>query len=165
MVWHSFMLKPRNFFADCIRDGYMDVWATGMPWEVINSSVDNETFQYNPTPAAVKEFECKTKRPRNSLDEQPVHRLSCPRCQHEVVLLYTSCDNKACWSNINPGESGSGYADSKFQTHCPNTECLFHIDHQVLRLQKFRKDMQLLMMNDVPMPGTILTVDGMTVTI
>ncbi|KAK9386020.1 hypothetical protein V1515DRAFT_581325 [Lipomyces mesembrius] len=37
MVLHSFILSPRAFFEDCIRQGKMDVWVTGLPWALTGS--------------------------------------------------------------------------------------------------------------------------------
>lgn len=54
----------------------------------------------------------------------------------------------------------NGFADQKFMFTAP---CRIVFDHDLLKAQKFRQDMEALLTNDVPMPGTILDVDGINV--
>ncbi len=51
-----------------------------------------------------------------------------------------------------------GFADKEFHRMCENCKVL--IDHNMLRAQKFRKDLELLLLKDVPMPGTVLDING-----
>ena len=69
MVWHAFILNPRNFLADCIRFGKMKLWALGLPWALVARAIDDETFQYNPGRFTVDTFKSRTRRPWNNLDE------------------------------------------------------------------------------------------------
>ncbi|KAK9244405.1 hypothetical protein V1506DRAFT_541676, partial [Lipomyces tetrasporus] len=57
-----------------------------------------------------------------------------------------------------PFEQGRGYVDRSFTTTCP--QCNFTTNHEILKLQKFRRDLQALLKDDVPMPGTSLSQEG-----
>ncbi|MCJ1438696.1 hypothetical protein MMC27_008086 [Xylographa pallens] len=159
MVWHAYMLNPRSFFADCMRSGKMRFWQAGLPWEAINSAIDSNTFEYNPGPKAMKSFTAQTLRRWNNLDEDTLVALSCPKCRGEVAAPLTTCNNKDSWTNQNSGKVGTGYADKGFQARCKHCSC--PLDHNALRSQKFRADLQKLLARDCPMPGTFLTIDGL----
>ncbi|KAK9250681.1 hypothetical protein V1507DRAFT_494666 [Lipomyces tetrasporus] len=57
-----------------------------------------------------------------------------------------------------PFEHGRGYVDRSFTTTC--AQCNFTTNHEILKLQKFRRDLQALLKDDVPMPGTSLSQEG-----
>ncbi|KAF3483895.1 uncharacterized protein GIQ15_03219 [Arthroderma uncinatum] len=48
MVWHAYMLNPRDVLEDCLRLGKMSFWTSGLPLDVINECIDNTTFEYTP---------------------------------------------------------------------------------------------------------------------
>ena len=152
------MLNPRSFFADCMRSGKMRFWQAGLPWEAINSAIDNNTFEYNPGPTAMQNFTSQILRQWNNMDEATTVALSCPKCRGEVVAPLTTCNNKDSWTTQNSGKVGTGYADKGFQARCKH--CFCPLDHNALRTQKFRADLQKLLTRDCPMPGTFLTTDG-----
>lgn len=79
MVLHSFILNPRNFLADCIRHGKMNLWTTGIPWQEVAAAIDNQSFAYEPGDNAKKLFESNTGRPWDNLHESPDYSLDCPR--------------------------------------------------------------------------------------
>ena len=158
MVWHAFMLNPRDFFEDCIRYGKMDFWATGMPWQAINACINNETFEFTPSGAARQLFESTTGLAWDCLDGSAVMESKCPKCDNEVQLPWTTCNRKDSWVGSKAGEDGAGYADSSFRYYCISCQC--RIDYDLLKTQKFRKDLLLLLMHNVPMPGTVLSLNG-----
>ena len=158
MVWHAYMLNPRSFLADCIRTGKMRFWGTGLPWKAISASIDNGTFEYNPGEEACQRFESQTNRAWNNLDDPPFVKLSCPRCRHKVNPHWTTCDVPSSWTVKKPGETGIGFADQNFRAQC--THCPLALNHDILRTQKFRNDVQELLLRDCPMPGTVLTIQG-----
>ncbi|MCJ1293142.1 hypothetical protein MMC34_004695 [Xylographa carneopallida] len=159
MVWHAYMLNPRSFFADCMRSGKMRFWQAGLPWEAINNAIDNNTFEYHPGSKAMKNFTTQTLRRWNNLDEATLVALSCPKCRGEVVAPLTTCNSKESWTPQNSGKVGAGFAEKGFHAICRH--CSFPIDHNVLRTQKFRADLQKLLTRDCPMPGTFLTIHGL----
>lgn len=157
MVWHTFMLNPRNFLEDCIRYEKVGLWCSGFPWEAVNACIDNETFTYSASPNARQKFELETQRAWNSLDDRPAIDLECPKCMKVMSWPWTTCDREP-WVLQNTALLGSGFADRSFEARCPH--CDFEFDHDILRAIKFRKDVELLRTYDYPMPGTFLNKDG-----
>ena len=158
MVWHSYMLNPRRFLEDCIRNGRMAFWQTGLPWVAVDASIDNESFAYTCSKEARHHFETETGLSWENTNQSPAIQPKCPKCYKEVNLAWTSCTSGTHWKTETPGESGSGYADKDFQEPC--SSCSLVLDHEVLRSQKFRADVKALLMDDVPMPGTVLNIEG-----
>ena len=157
MVWHSYMLNPRDFLEDCIRYGKLKFWRTGLPWEAINSRIDNDTLEYSGTVQAQKFFETGSGLAWDSLNDPPNAVVQCPKCKRQLPCPWTTCDESFCFASTD-GELGHGLADKEFELHCDS--CKVTINHGVLRTQKFRQDMQKLLLKDIPMPGTILCVSG-----
>jgi hypothetical protein len=151
------MLNPRNYYADCIRLGFMEMWRVGMPWAVLAASINSDDFAYSPAGHAQVAFERATSHPWDILDEPPSVILLCGNCSQKVTHPWTTCTNIADWGTDHPGRGGLGYLDESFEALC---NCGYVIDHNTLRVEKFRRDLLLLMKNDVPMPGTYLTIDG-----
>lgn len=157
MVWHSYMLNPRNFLEDCIRNLKMDFWRAGLPWIAINSCIDNQSLEYSGTQNARQLFEKTTGFAWNSLDDSPNAIIDCPKCGQRLSVPWTTCGEYPSWEDQGD-ESGSGFADKMFALLC--VHCKITIDHEKLRGAKFRKNLNELLKNDCPMPGTILGVDG-----
>lgn len=152
------MLNPRCFLEDCIRFGKMDFWVTGLPWNMINACIDNSTFDYTPSNEAMRAFEGITSLAWDNLHDGPEKAITCPKCQKTVNWMWTSQQSFSKTS----GEIilyGVGYADRDFSTVC--LPCGLVINHDLLRVEKFRRDVQLLLKDDRPMPGTILSVEGL----
>lgn len=158
MVWHTFMLNPRNYFEDCIRFGKLRLWTTGFPWDAINACIDNETFEYSPSAEARQNFESKTRHAWDNLHDSPSISVACPGCRKMIICPWTTCDSGP-WMFRDTGDSGSGFADKAFEAQC--TQCTFKTNHDVQRAMKFRKDVRLLKLHDYPMPGTFLDKHGM----
>lgn len=157
IVLHSFMLNPRNFLEDCIRQTKMMLWHAGFPWTQVDACIDPETFIYTPTAASIATFEAGTSRSWDNLYDSPVKQVSCPGC--DAIL-------KCNWTDGNLGtnvdyafEGCRGFADKEFRVACES--CNIHITHEMLRLKKFRHDIERLQNLNLPLPGTILSVKGM----
>ncbi|KAF2428684.1 hypothetical protein EJ08DRAFT_719442 [Tothia fuscella] len=155
MVWHSYMLNPRNFFEDCYRYGKMDFFATPMPWASIDKGIDIVTFIYTPTLKAVSNFEQSTGLKWDNLEDDMSKSLFCPTCAISISVPWT---DGSAWLDTEELNPGTGYADAGFTTSCMN--CKTAITHDALRVQKFKTDMQACLRSDIPMPGTVLGVDG-----
>ena len=163
MVWHAYTLNPRDFLEDCMRSGKMPFWRAGLPLAAINACINNESFEFTASPQARNDFESKTGLAWDSLFDAPEHVLPCPQCRATVTCLWTDLTNDRPWNGNHPGEHGSGFTDKNFVAKCPS--CGLYVNHDVLRAQKFRKDVGQLMSHDTPMPGTILSIDGMFSTV
>ncbi|KAL1983396.1 hypothetical protein VTN96DRAFT_10378 [Rasamsonia emersonii] len=156
MVWHAYMLNPRSFLEDCIRNAKMTFWAAGLPWDVLDQCIDNQSFEYRPGDAAKTSFETRVGRSWDNLDDLPEKLLDCPRCQKSFTVPWTSGEMS---SDLDKAfESATGYADKNLQCSCPH--CSYFVDHQRLRVAKFRKDLEALIQADRPMPGTLYNVKG-----
>ena len=165
MVWHAYMLNPRDFLEDCLRQGKMKFWRAGLPWAVIDPCIDNHTFEYSAGDAAMKHFEGRTRYKWNSLIDPPTATIECPSCRRTLNVPWTRWDSQDTWTKTNSldlsasyGESvAAGFSDKKFEALC---QCGLVIDHELLRVQKFRRDIQALRNLDVPMPGTVMLPTG-----
>jgi hypothetical protein len=137
----------------------MDFWATGMPWQAVAASIDGNTFEYNPGSAAVEQFELHSGHPWDNLDDSPMASFPCPRCKREIIEApWTTCASKIHWTPEQAGRLGTGMTERYFSSRCK--DCQLNITHDILRTQKFAKDMQNLLTKGVPMPGTFLSLNG-----
>lgn len=157
MVWHAYLLNPRNFFEDCVRSGKVDFYATPFPWQTVAGAIDSTTFEFQASDAAQKHWESSTGLRWDNLDDPPTKRIECPACKSPNQVPWTKDAGLTNVSSI--FEAGTGYADADFRHTCTSCE-LAVINHASLRVMKFRQDMNHLTMYDVPMPGTILGTNG-----
>ena len=153
------MLNPRAFLEDCIRHGKLKFWRTGLPWAAIDSRIDQDTLEYSGTEKAEKFFENVVGLAWDNLKDSPDVTVQCPavECKRKLSCPWTTCD-ESFFLKRPSGELGHGFADKQFQLRCDC--CYATIDHGVLRTQRFRNDLQQLLLTDTPMPGTILSFNG-----
>ncbi|KAJ9667710.1 hypothetical protein H2201_002245 [Coniosporium apollinis] len=155
MVWHSYLLNPRSYFEDCWRYGKLDLYATGLPWEAIDGCIDNVTFQYVTSAAAKSNFEGKAGRFWRNLDDQDSKTFPCGKCSRTVSVPWT-----AGYEYREPEfAAGYGYADRDFAARCEY--CTTYYNHDVLRAEKFRHDVELVLEQDCPLPGTVTSAKGL----
>jgi hypothetical protein len=156
MVWHAYMLNPRAFLEDCLRQSKMSLWATGMPWDVIDACIDDGTLVFDPGTEARINFETRTGYSWENIQGGPTKSLLCVGCKQEILAPWTEgslgCDPDVAFAH------GIGYADKSLRVSCP--VCKSSITHDSLRVQKFRNDVQRLLKDDLPMPGTLLSPNG-----
>lgn len=91
MVWHSFMLNPRNYLEDCARFGLKDQWATGMPWAAVNAAIDTE-FNYSVTEDGRAAFVAATGYNWNNIDDSLTKTLQCSRCPEIIDVPWTTAE-------------------------------------------------------------------------
>ncbi|KFZ11634.1 hypothetical protein V501_04638 [Pseudogymnoascus sp. VKM F-4519 (FW-2642)] len=160
MVWHSFMLNPRNYLEDCMRFGLRDTWYAGMPWKAVNDSI-NDSFYYEVTDAAKTKWISSTSRPWSNLDEASVKSLKCPRCSTLQSIPWTTASmGESARHNWDMKYVGHGYAEGDLLATCP--VCNLNITHDILRVTKFKRDAEDLLRSDYPMGGTIVPGKGGT---
>ncbi|KAH0556845.1 hypothetical protein GP486_005363, partial [Trichoglossum hirsutum] len=153
------MLNPRCFLEDCLRHGKIDFWATGIPWAVIAPLIDGSSFTYGPPSQAVSLFESQTRLAWDNLNDPSKKEIVCPICRTRVDVPWTTCTDGKVTSDVGSYfAAGTGYAESDFRFPCPG--CGLTLRHELLRVQKFKKDVQQLLINNRPMPGTVLSVTG-----
>lgn len=151
------MLNPRTYLEDCLRAGKMSLWTTEFPWQLINSAIDSKTFDYNPGEESMDHFIKTTGRLWENTDESDEKELKCISCSQSFTVPWTRGD-------IGPTpdaafKTATGYADNSFSTNCAN--CLYKHDHDTLRVSKFTRDVSELLMENRPMPGTLLNLHGL----
>ncbi|KAH8423186.1 uncharacterized protein LDX57_000940 [Aspergillus melleus] len=156
MVWHAHMLNPRSFLEDCLRDGKMSFWATGFPWKAINACIGNKTFEYDPGLKARSTFTAKTGFAWDNLHDSSRALVKCPSCTGRVSVYWT--DGVVTGPVGQMFEDWKGFADKGFRETCP--QCGYEIDHEKLRVEKFRQDITNLVKLDMPMPGTLFNNRG-----
>ncbi|KAI1927265.1 hypothetical protein LOZ65_002392 [Ophidiomyces ophidiicola] len=157
MVWHAYMLNPRCFLEDCLRFGKMSFWASGMPWAVLNASIDNHTFDYAPGREARSNFEQKTSLSWESLYDPIYKIISCPGCGTPQEASWVG-DVTRIGTIEMPFKYCKGYADHNFQLSCGKCRLVF--SHENLHAAKFLRDMKELSDFNIPMPGTVLSMEG-----
>lgn len=148
------MLNPRAYLEDTVRCGLSSLWATGMPWDVVSSAIDTD-FNYEISAEGKAAWVANTGRNWENADDATTKTIKCPACQIPIEHPWTTCGAREA-SKAPPvgGLAGSGYGDGQFQRPCPS--CDIQIDKELLSVAKFMKDAQSLVVNSVPMPGTIL---------
>ncbi|KAL6406762.1 hypothetical protein AUP68_09567 [Ilyonectria robusta] len=157
LVWHAHMLNPRNFLEDCLRHGYGSFWSAGMPWALLNRSIDPQ-FQYCVADGCKDAWKIRTGRDWVNEVGPATKQIQCPACSAKNEIPWTTCGQGQDAKGGRPGLVGTGYGDGKLSWICNN--CKMSIDHEVLRFTNFRNDVKNLVKNDYPMPGTIIDAEN-----
>lgn len=89
MVWHAFMLNPRNYLEDCIRFGLNNVWSSGMPWAAVNAAID-VNFNYIVPGSAQVSFIGTTGHNWDNAEDSMTRQLNCPRCSNVLEIPWTT---------------------------------------------------------------------------
>ena len=84
------MLNPRNYLEDCCRFGLPNLWATGLPWTAVNAAIDT-SFNYTVPEEAKAAFSERTGHAWNNIEDPLSKKISCPRCQQQLDIPWTSC--------------------------------------------------------------------------
>ena len=163
MVWHAYHLNPRDYLEDCFRFGKMTTWRAGFPWADINSCIDNTTFEYTTTGRAQEHWTRVTGSAWDSLSDDQNARVPCPMCQKPVDVPWTGWTNQRHWEEDFHGtlrgeSAAAGFADKAMNARCDS--CRTSLTGETLKLAKFRKDVEALKKSGIPMPGTVLNMDG-----
>ncbi|KXS99375.1 hypothetical protein AC578_8990 [Pseudocercospora eumusae] len=169
MVWHAFMLNPRAYFEDCLRQGHMGLWHCPFPWEEVAGAINSETFAFEPSIELQQHFTELTKLPWDNLEGSKLRTVRCPYCQAGNDVPWTTCN----WAAANSGiadetildtaidqvlSSGYGFSDKDFLATC--SSCNAPIHHDRLRAGKFARDLRKLIVGNQPMAGTVLGMEG-----
>ncbi|RLM01276.1 hypothetical protein CFD26_104085 [Aspergillus turcosus] len=156
MVWHAHMLNPRGFLEDCIRSGKMSLWAGGFPWETINYCIDNRTLDYDASDRARVRFNVMTRCAWDNLHDPPEKFIECVTCENMISVPWTQ--GRISLPIQMAFDKFDGYADKGFNVTC--WKCGSTIDHERLRVRKFRSDVVDWLKEQVPMPGTLCNSRG-----
>ncbi|KAI9653668.1 MAG: hypothetical protein M1831_005696 [Alyxoria varia] len=163
MVWHAYMLNPRAYLEDCLRDGMMDIWHQGFPFAAIDRKLDPATGEYEVSDAERQTFEHATSLAWDNMNSLESKSISCPRCsspwlQDSFVVPWTTAPDaiasvvdKLELSSSFPKEiaddvhramskGAKGYADQGFFQRCPHYWCRSYVSHSMLQADKFVRD-------------------------
>ncbi|KAI1138140.1 hypothetical protein F5Y05DRAFT_418995 [Hypoxylon sp. FL0543] len=156
MVWHAHMLNPRAYLEDSILYCLNGLWMAGMPWKLVNRAIDAD-FNYNVSNDCKKAWESIIGRKWDNIEDPLVKPLKCPSCSTSHEIPWTTCALPEDYNGPDPGLLGEGYGDGNFTYVCSN--CGRTLTREFLEVAKFVKDVQNLLHNNRPMPGTILDND------
>src|SRR5204862_2398691 len=117
--------------------------------------IDNKTLEYRAPQEAMDAFTSRGSLVWDNVQGPAEKAVSCDSCTKPVLCSFT---NLSSFDPFRPFEASTGYADKAFMATC--TSCRKKIVHDSLRLQKFRSDVQSLVKDNVPMPGTLLSLNG-----
>ncbi|KAH7034662.1 uncharacterized protein B0I36DRAFT_82922 [Microdochium trichocladiopsis] len=159
LVWHSHMLNPRCYLEDCIRAGFGGLWAAGLPWEIINPCIDDTTFKYSVTSDGKANWTSSTGRSWDNAEDSLEKTIKCPICSATNTVPWTTCgmpENES--AGAKDDLEGMGFGDGSFFYTCAS--CSRPITNDHLEVASFVGDFRRLLMDNHPMPGTILNYDS-----
>ncbi|MCJ1343084.1 hypothetical protein MMC31_001275 [Peltigera leucophlebia] len=82
IVWHSYLLNPRDFLEDCLRYQKTNFWRIGLPLPTIDSCIDGE---YSANEIEAKSiFQTYTSLARDGVSDAPTKALSCPKLKRQL---------------------------------------------------------------------------------
>lgn len=157
MVLHSYMLNPRDFLQDCLRNGLLSLWKAGFPWKYIETHLDPETFAYEPPPQCIDNYEGAFNESWRGLHDSSA-TICCPGC---------SMENSVPWTALYSGDitqTEKGNTPMPFETTC--STCRQAITQETLVMSRLRVHLQQLLdpavgLCELPLPGTLLSADGL----
>src|ERR1700761_4970000 len=131
-----------------------------MPWVAVAEAIDDDFNPVRPADSQLQEFESRTGHLWDNIGDHQTYLLVCPKCRTNIHCPWYTPPSSGNLSEEGVVDElqGSGYGEKDFKILCES--CKLEIDHNLLQLQKFRRDVETLLTNDAPMPGTILSLDG-----
>lgn len=125
---------------------------------------------YEATPEAQQSFTSLTGLSWDNSTDKDSKKLTCPCCHKGIWVAWTTSPNFAPLDKIHDEKvlevaiddmlsSGNGFCDKDFSSKC--RECKELLNHERLRSGKFVQDIRTLISYDVPLPGTVLGLEGM----
>ena len=150
MVWHAYMLNPRDFLEDCLRHQRLGLWHAGFPLTAFRKCVVDNQFE---PPAAAREYFAKRTGREWENERDKNKEIKCPACAAAVRVPWTTTKGPG-----NLCRDGAGFTDPNFAQPCP--QCTFAITHAALRVARFHEDAVALFKADVPLPGTLVPPRG-----
>ncbi|KAF2495462.1 hypothetical protein BU16DRAFT_460912 [Lophium mytilinum] len=161
MVWHAYMLNPRVYLEDCMRLSKHDLWITPLPWNQIHERIDGDTFVFKMPTLTKIDFENDTGLTWDNIDGPNEKEIACPSCSTTLHVPWTRPPSDMLLSDQSFKafkSHDSGFTGSGFYQTC--SSCCLTVTHEKLRVAKFTNDCESLVLQNRPMPGTILGLDG-----
>lgn len=153
MVLHSYMLNPHEFLHDCLRCGGLALWKAGFPWDLIARNIDSATLEYKPTPKTEAAFEKMTCASWSYMKPPKGRSLKCPGCSTSLFLDWTTLYSEGT------SQMEKGNILISFTKSCPI--CQSKISQESVCKSRLRSDLELLLKDDIAMPETLLSPNGL----
>jgi hypothetical protein len=153
MVFHSYMLNPHDFLQDCLRNGAMELWKAGFPWDLVARNINNANLDYDPSLNVQNAFEERTKLAWSELDPSHQTELNCSSCSKAVPVP---------WSTLyaeDVSQMEKGNTPMSFTLSCPS--CDAEVTQGSLARLRARNDLRILLDESIALPGTLLSNDGL----
>ncbi|KAL4743812.1 hypothetical protein BDV11DRAFT_201671 [Aspergillus similis] len=138
MVFHALTLYTKACWEDCFQHQKMAVWNEGFPLQLASQCIDPGNLTYSCPESCRLHFENLTKLAWDNLDDSENLSIECFRCLKQTAVLWTT-------------RRGKGLADNGFLQLCQ--WCKFILRRDALLVQKLRRDLQLLLEENIPLPG------------
>ena len=152
LVLHSYMLNPHDFLQDCLRCGGLALWKAGFPWDLVATNIDGTTLEYRPSESTILAFEKRTGIAWNHMCLEDKTSIDCSGCRELVSVR---------WTDMYTNESlqmEKGNTRMNFAVTCPH--CQSQVSQDSVCNARLKADLDLLLRDDVVLPGTLLSRDG-----
>jgi Glycine-rich domain-containing protein-like len=153
MVLHSYILNPHAFLEDCLRCGGVALWKVGFPWDLLARIISPGNLKYQPSEATRRAFEKRTNLDWDPATSEIETSFQCTHCSKSVAVA---------WANLYSeqfSQMEKGNTRMTFIITCPG--CQVQLRQDSLSKARLRADLNALLKDDVVMPGTLLSVDGL----
>ncbi|KAF8305769.1 hypothetical protein DL93DRAFT_2144320 [Clavulina sp. PMI_390] len=150
MVWHSYMLNPRNYYEDCLRVLQNLLPVKAFPLREAAESIDPITLiPTYPAPERVAAWESRTQLPfaaAFTTTASDVASVRCPMCEGYVVT-------NVPWIT----DAGTGFAQKDFLANCMT--CKGPFNREAMRVRRLCEDIDRALRSpkDTFLAGTILS--------
>ncbi|KAG2733118.1 hypothetical protein G9P44_004108 [Scheffersomyces stipitis] len=153
MVWHAFLLNPKSFYDNCVRNDILPFGMFPLPLKRLSDSIDNDSFVYKPSEVlkdnyldVVSSFTVEPTDLIYDMDNFAMYEqlvsISCPSCDQIILkdIPYTN-------------DASTGFADDGFKQKINYGKCRCQfsdiITHEELRKRQLYADVR----SDIPLPG------------
>ena len=151
MVLHSYMLSPRDFLEDSLRDRRMALRNAGFPWQYAEAYLTQDDGRYAVHEDDIRAYERATE-DSWVMDDKSSTPLICPGCDNSIEIT---------WRELYQGDIEQiekGNTRMPFETVCK--DCQAPITQTTLCLHKLSEDLRLLRDEAKPLAGTLLDASG-----
>lgn len=85
MIWHAYMLNPRNYLTDCIRASLSRLWCTPFPWKLVDQCITSH-FEYTCSTDHISQWMADTSIPWFNEDSDNMTARRCRFCREEISI-------------------------------------------------------------------------------
>lgn len=153
MVFHSYMLNPRAFLQDCLRYSMLGVWKAGFPWQYVERHLSPQSLNFEPPQTCTDAYERVYQEQWHNPGHGTTATLTCPGCGHEVSTSLLEI--------YDLDEAGQEKGNLRLPIHATCSDCHQRLTQDSLVMARLRDDLRLLQGRQVPLPGTLLSAEGL----